>query len=349
MCMEQTYLLDLEERDCPLCNKVHVVEKRKRLGGVLIKNEPVRYDEIYYLCPDCSDEEENEFVSAELMNENLQTARDAYRKLHGLLTSREIAQIRELYHMSQADFSTLLGWGEVTVTRYETKTIQDETYDQILQMAKNDPYFVMERLRRQREKFTEEKYEMLRKSVERRIDEVGAQSLNRKTIESKYLKYEEPSEWNGYQGLNLEKLQSVISFFASYYGSLFKVKLMKLLWYVDALAFRVHGRAITGLVYTHMPYGALPIAHAEIIHLHGLSVEEIEKNDTIMYRITSSQGASLVGLNADEIDIVYRVAKYFRTFTTQQIVDHMHGEEAYLNTEMYQTIPFSLCERLHVF
>jgi len=69
--MEQNYLLELEERDCPICNKVHKVEKRKRIGGVLIKSEPIRFEEIYYVCPDCSDEEENEFVSAEMIFQGL--------------------------------------------------------------------------------------------------------------------------------------------------------------------------------------------------------------------------------------------------------------------------------------
>lgn len=344
--MEQNYILELEERDCPICNKVHKVEKRKRIGGVLIKNKPIRFEEIYYVCPDCFDEEENEFVSAEMMDYNLQTARNEYRKAHGLLTSDEIAEIRTIYNMSQADLSILLGWGEVTITRYESKSIQDETYDQILRAAKRDPYFVLERLQKQKEKFSKEKYEALKAIIDIRIEECGAFVLNQRAIEKKYLRYDDPSEWNGYQILNCEKIQSVISFFAHYYGNVLKVKLMKMLWYVDALAFKKNGKSITGLVYAHMPYGALPIAHSEIIHLQGLNVEEIENNDTTMYRITSSQGAKLVGLDANEIDILYQVANKFKSFSTQQIVDYMHREKAYVDTEMHQLIPFSLCNDL---
>ena len=49
-----------------------------------------------------------------------------------------------------------------------------------------------------------------------------------------------------------------------------KVVLMKLLWYIDALSYKNRGYSITGLVYTHMPYGALPIGHKEIIELSSL-------------------------------------------------------------------------------
>ncbi len=57
-------LLDREsERDCPLCDKVHFVEKRKRIGEMLIKNEITSYEEVYFFCPESVDYEEDEFVS----------------------------------------------------------------------------------------------------------------------------------------------------------------------------------------------------------------------------------------------------------------------------------------------
>lgn len=83
------------ERYCPLCDKVHFVEKRKRIGEMLIKNEVVSYEEVYFFCPESVDYEEDEFVSADLMNQNLQSARKEYRKKHGLLISNE-----NIAHMS---------------------------------------------------------------------------------------------------------------------------------------------------------------------------------------------------------------------------------------------------------
>ena len=41
--------------------------------------------ETYYLCPN-SDEDENEFVTGKMMNDNLLNARNEYRKAHDLLT-----------------------------------------------------------------------------------------------------------------------------------------------------------------------------------------------------------------------------------------------------------------------
>lgn len=80
---QSTGILEKVERYCPLCNKVHFVEKRKRIGKMLIKNEVIPYEEVYFFCPESVNYEEDEFVSAGLMNQNLQSARNAYRKKHG--------------------------------------------------------------------------------------------------------------------------------------------------------------------------------------------------------------------------------------------------------------------------
>lgn len=65
-------------------------------------------------------------------NGNLLNARNSYRRAHDLLTSDQIVAIRELYGLSQVDLAKLLGWGEATISRYESKAIQDEAYDTML-------------------------------------------------------------------------------------------------------------------------------------------------------------------------------------------------------------------------
>lgn len=347
--MNDNYLIEKVERDCPLCNKVHFVEKRKRVGEMLIKNEVTNYEEVYFFCPESVDYEEDEFVSADLMDQNLLSAKNAYRKNHGLLTSYEIAEIRGLYGMSQADLAILLGWGEVTITRYETKSIQDETYDQLIRMVRDDPYYALERLKKQREKFSNEKYETLKRAFQYRIETIGIEQLNRKTIENRYAEYDEPCEFNGYQVLDLNKLGATMAFFAQYCENLYKVKLMKMLWYADALAYKQRGKAITGLVYQHQKYGALPIANSEIIYLPQLSVEEIERDEGVSFHIQAKEGVALDELTPEEIDIIYKVANKFKNSRTNDIVEYMHEEDAYQETLMQQIIPFSLCATLKEF
>lgn len=347
--MEKSYLVEAVQRDCPLCDRIHTVEKRRRIGSMLIKGEPVQFEETYFFCPNCADDDENEFVPAELMDKNLQNARNSYRSAHGLLTSEEIAAIRATYNMSQSDLAMALGWGEVTITRYESKSVQDETYDQILRMFRDDPAFAMQQLTRQESRFGKEKFRQLHDSILANIQATGVCQLNKRSIEAQYAAYDEPSDFNGNRTLNFSKLGAVMAFFAQYESNLFKVKLMKLLWYADALSFKLHRTSITGLVYTHKPYGALPVANSDIIYLPTLSVEEIEINDNTAYHITAAPGASLDKLNSDEIDIIYRVANKFKNMTTPEIVNYMHEEDAYKDTTMNQIIPFSKCLTLKEF
>ncbi len=83
--MEKGYLLECAERDCPLCNKTHMIEKRSRMSQMLIKGEVVTFEEIFFFCPESVDYEWDEFVSAEMMDQNLDRARAAYRAIHGSL------------------------------------------------------------------------------------------------------------------------------------------------------------------------------------------------------------------------------------------------------------------------
>ena len=146
--MNNDKLIEMIEMECPICNAVHPIEKRQRNTQSLVKGEEVDFNEVYLLC-NKYDEDENEFVPAGIMDQNLLKARDAYRRKKPLLTSEEIAEIRKNYGLTQSEYSALLGWGDVTVTRYESKTIQDETYDNIMRLSMENPMFGLDCLEKQ--------------------------------------------------------------------------------------------------------------------------------------------------------------------------------------------------------
>ena len=60
--------------ECPLCDKIHEIEERTRIAKTIIKGEEVNYEETYYFCLN-SEEDENEFVTGKMLNENLLNAR----------------------------------------------------------------------------------------------------------------------------------------------------------------------------------------------------------------------------------------------------------------------------------
>ena len=85
--------------DCPICGKSHTVQEYEDETNVEIKNDEVKYREHYFYCVNAN-EDEHKFVNGQMMNKNMQNARNAYRIKHGLLTSDEIVEIRKniIYH-----------------------------------------------------------------------------------------------------------------------------------------------------------------------------------------------------------------------------------------------------------
>ena len=86
MAMDSNHLIRKIQMECPLCDKVHDIEERTRVVNTVIKGEKVNYIEKYYFCS-YSNEDENEFVTGGMENDNLRNARNEYRKAHGLRTS----------------------------------------------------------------------------------------------------------------------------------------------------------------------------------------------------------------------------------------------------------------------
>ncbi|MCD4713590.1 MAG: DUF4065 domain-containing protein [Clostridiales bacterium] len=339
-------LIESIEMNCPVCGGIHMVEKRLRETQSLFKGEVVDYEEVYFLC-DKADDEENEFVPAKVMDFNLLKVRDAYRTIKGLLTSNEIAEIRLYYGLTQSEFAALLGWGEVTVTRYESKTIQDETYDSLMRMVRENSMLALEYLDKHKDRFTDKRYSEIRLSVKKRLDLSSHMYLKMQEIKSLYTKFEEESDYNGFKILDVDKLTTVIGYFANEVNHLYKVKMMKLLWYTDAIYYRRHGQSMTGLVYEHMTYGALPIGFNEILSVPTIHVVEEMMYEDIGYKIVPTSKVDKNVFSRDELSVLELVVDKFKEYRSKQIVDYMHEEKAYLETQDHELIPFTLASELN--
>ncbi len=335
--------------NCPLCDKTHEIEEKKRFATVTLKGDKVVYEERFYFCAN-ADDEENEFETGSMTNENLLSARNAYRAKHGLLTSDEIVAIRESYGLSQVDLARLLGWGEATISRYETKAIQDEAYDTMLRLIKDNPLQALEFLKKNADKFPDLKRIEVRSKIVEKLDSYGKEYLTRKAFEGEYASFEEPSDSNGFVLLNIDKLEAAISYIAEKVSNLFKVKLMKMLWYADALSYKENGYAITGLVYRHNEMGALPIGHYSLMNLENLNVhEEVSINYDSMLHIYPSKGMDYSVLSNKDITVLDAVIKKFKNYKAQEIVDYMHEEKAYKGTNPGEIIPFSMAIEIRDF
>lgn len=347
--MEANTLLRKVHMNCPLCDKTHEVEERKRITSIILKGEEVTYEERFYFCANAN-EDENEFETRTMTNENLLNARNAYRIKKGLLTSYEIVEIRESYGLSQVDLAKLLGWGEATISRYESKAIQDKAYDTMLRLIKDNPLQVSEFLKKNADKFTPIKRMEIKSKIVEKLDSYGKEYLTRQSFESEYANFEEPSDSNGFTALNIDKLEAMISYIAEKTSNLFKVKLMKMLWYSDVLSFIENGFAMTGMVYRHEPMGALPIGHYSLMNLENLNIkEEMSYNYDTMLHVYPIVGMDYSILSDEEKAILDKVIEKFKNYKAKDIVDYMHEERAYKETNAGEIIPFSLAKEIRSF
>lgn len=338
--MENSTLIRRVHMECPICDKVHEVEERTRQAMITMKGEEVTYEERFYYCA-YAEEEEAEFESAKMANENLLNARNAYRRKQGLLTSEEIVAIRESYGLSQVDLARLLGWGEATISRYESKAIQEEAYDVMLRLIRDNPLMALEFLKKNELKFSDGKAKELRARIIEKIEESGKEYLARQAFEGEYAAYDIPSDSNGYTKLDIDKLEAIISYLAKEDSELVKMKLMRMLWYSDALAYEKNGCAMTGLVYRHEAMGALPVGHCSLMNLHRLNVKEEVGSayDTVLHVYPNEEmDYSVIGDKEKEIlDVVVERFKGHKG-----IAESMKEEVVYERTSVGAVIPFSL-------
>lgn len=335
--------------DCPFCEEQHEIEIRDRIGTGVIKGEVVESYEKYYYCPVT----DSEFVPAFLMDRNLLSFCDAYRMKHLLLTSKEIASIREKYSMTQKDFSLALGFGEITITRYETKQIQERLYDDSIRQAGEDPSFLQSQLDKNHTAFTPEKYEVLKKSIRSQLEKMTWEKQYLDLFLKKYSLFEEPSEYNGNKKIDINKVFAMISYFVVKIPHIAKVKLMKLMWYSDVLSFLKYSQSISGLVYSHMPYGAYPIGADDLLQVSPVLIEEVEYPNGLTIFFKADPKVSYrdiwVNLSEQEKAILETVKSVLGNYSGPQLSEIMHKEDAYTLSKDRNVISYELSKELKAF
>lgn len=333
--------IKMKKMYCPFCDKEHEVKILANETITKIKGEEVKFIEQNYYCEIC----DVEFSDGEMFDNNLLRARDQYRKQHNLLTSNEIKSIREKYGLSQSTLALILGWGEVTITRYETKEIQNENYDAILRKISNDPYYLYDCFKLNINNFTQ-KQQM---KISQKIFSIAPNNdQTNKLIEESLIKkhFGLDQEITGRREIYLQRIFAVIRQIINSGIELYKTKLAKLLWFIDINHYKKTRQSITGLAYLHMTHGACPLGLDLILDSKNISINEIEEDDYTKYLIETVESDYI--LSSEELDSINEVINKFKNLKTKEIVDYMHNERAYLETKNNEFISFSYAKYVQI-
>ena len=329
---------------CPFCMESHEMDVVKEHERTTFKNKPVDYEATYLFCANSG-----EYICTEdMLDANDIAMKDAYRKSENLLTSDEIVAIRRKYGISQSDLCTVLGWGAKTITRYESHQVQDIAHDSILKRLDTDPEWFLEFLKTSQNKLDPSVYKRYYDTASLLFRKTKDLYL-RKTIQAQYAGFNASEEKCGGAALNLDKISDAIRYFANAVGMqfLYKVKLMKLLWYADNLSFKRYNHSMTGLAYASFPMGALPIGSEFIVELKGINYEvESHKYQAIHFLPTENKDYNY--LSPEDIEVLDKVIAEFSGYTATKIVDRMHAERAYTETPEHDIIPYQYAKYLSI-
>jgi putative zinc finger/helix-turn-helix YgiT family protein len=101
---------------------------------VSVRGEDFVVPDRFLECQTCHEK----FFRPDMMIDSLDLAYRAYRKKHGWFQPEEIKAFRKTYGLSQKELSSLLGFGEVTLSRYESGALQDKAHEISLRLV-TDP------------------------------------------------------------------------------------------------------------------------------------------------------------------------------------------------------------------
>lgn len=326
---------------CSNCDKETQTKSSSRKEIIAVRGEEFEILSSILLCLECN----NEIFNEEIESANLEIAYSNYRKKHGLLSPIEIKEIREKYHLSQRALSKLLGWGEITLHRYESGAIQDEVHNTVLSLiSQSENMFKV--FEKNKSNLTVSEIDKLEKKLNE-LFSVELEPRFNNLIEEVLSK--EADDFTGFRKFDLEKMKNMILLILEFHST-FATKINKLLWYMDFLFFNKYSVSIAGNIYFHYPYGPVPNGYELIL---GMMQKEglIEKEGIVRYESIQELLKPLVVsdktfFSEEELAVMQFVLEKFEDFSCSQISEYSHKESAYMQTSVGKPISYSFAKDL---
>ncbi len=329
---------------CPNCEMTKELEVVAADEEIKVRGDSILVRVEYLKCRSCGET----FEDPTLPSDPHAKAYREYRKRHGMLQPEEIRGFREQNGLTQGELGKILGWGAITLSRYENGALQTEAHEKAFRLAM-EPHNLLRLLEEAPEGAVDE-----RKKA-RIVHGIRAMEEETCTLERIYAdrfgRYE-PDEFSGYRKLDLEKLLNAIIYFCK--GGVLKTKLNKLLFYADFKHFKEYAVSITGVRYARLPFGPVPDRYeyyfAALIH-----EEKAIKMDEVIYpdghygeEFSAELEPKLSAFTDSELKILATVKEFFRDFNAKRISEFSHEEAGYQNTATGQLISYEFADGLKV-
>lgn len=330
---------------CPYCKKdvEYKIEKRdiKEFRGIEIN----AYENVA-ICKECN----NDLYVNEIENENNERIYEIYRNKANIIEPKDIINLRKKYNLSQRELTAILGFGKMTINRYERGGVPTKSQsDYIKLLIDNESEFV---------KKTEEAYEkgnINKKTYQKIVSKESKNKISKNDIQNLFRQHiqetlnRKPDIYNGYQTLDLEKIENIISYIASKVKNLTITSLNKYLWYIDMLSFNERTVAITGLTYQNQKFGPT-IVYKKYDELSLLddkyTREDIETENGNTTKIISNNNFNLDKISSSEKEIIDTIIKLLKNKNVTDISEISHREDGWKKTKRFEQISFEYAMNL---
>jgi putative zinc finger/helix-turn-helix YgiT family protein len=153
---------------CEECRRdVEYIVETASIKGKL-KGKEYAYTGKKAVCTKCG----SEVYVADIEDENLKALYDIYRQNNGIISLEKISEIPQKYNIGKRPLSSLLGWGEMTFSRYCEGDMPTKQYSDILQKIYDDPAYYKELLEKNKDNLKSmQTYEKSMRKVQELLEE----------------------------------------------------------------------------------------------------------------------------------------------------------------------------------
>ena len=330
---------------CPYCKEEveYKIEKRelKEFRGI-----EVNTFENVAICNECN----QDLYVNKIEDENNERIYKIYREKANIIKAEDIVKLREKYDISQRELTAILGFGKMTINRYERGGLPTKSQsDYIKLLIENEDKFI--------EKVNEayENNNITEKTYKKIVSEGQEENISKKRVQENIRRYlkevlnRKPDIYNGYKSLDLEKVENIISYIASKVKNLTITSLNKYLWYIDMLSFNKRAVAITGLTYQNQKFGPT-IVYKKYDELSLLDDkyqrEDIETENGNTTKIISNDNFNLDKISDSEKEIIDTIIKLLKNKKVTDISEMSHREDGWKKTKRFEQISFEYAMNL---
>jgi putative zinc finger/helix-turn-helix YgiT family protein len=309
--------------DCAYCEGNAKLHREKRT--IDYKKEKFAVIEHFYKCDSCAEE----FTTTESDTVTINQAYNQYREKYAIPFPEEIMQIRERYALSASSMSIVLGVGANVYANYEHGEMPTVALSNLIKSASKVEVF-LELLESAKDKIPTSAYERATSRISDLISQSKCYS---------YRPHIYPAdEFTGYRKTDLLRLSNILSLVINSCKKEYndKLKINKVLFYLDFYHYKVSARSITGMPYRAIKHGPVAACYDEVFTFFEADqlIKPVWTNDgrggareyfTAKVQFDESVFSSI------ELESISRVIETFRNTSSWDIVDISHKETGWLD------------------